>query len=150
MVSGEKLGPVPVRVFRPRRAFLKGIREIDRKRFAAVAALLFAAGAAAGLLLTLARPRTFAGRVSDALFGAGSAFLIWGLICTANNARVFTGAHWGLKQLRRLFRNEKMNGAKEQDDYLAFRTSRRRHPEAPLLLVCAGALIALSVAAALI
>lgn len=85
--------------------------------------------------------------VSDGLFAEASVFFIAGMVGLLGNLRMFTSVSWGIKTFKKIFRDEKdLPGG---DDYVAYRQSRKRHEDAPVLLLIAAGLAALSLAVGL-
>lgn len=86
--------------------------------------------------------------VSDVCFALGMAFLIWGMIGLLGNVHMFTSFTYGMKSMKRLFRGERMKALEAKEDYLTYRSSRRRHDDVPFLLGVGAVCLLLSVAAA--
>lgn len=120
------------------------------RNFAITAAVLLALGAA---LSRVPRPGMSTGGAalaSDVLFGQATAFLVWGLIRLLVNMKMFTSFAWGVKSLRKLFRNKAENSAEMKDGYLEYRNSRPHHGDVPALMIAAAALMAASVLVAVL
>lgn len=82
--------------------------------------------------------------LSDLLFCVGSGMLLVGLVRLLSNLRAFASFSWGMRFLKRLFRNEARSSRAEADDYAAYRNSLGRHGDAPVLLILALLFFALS------
>ncbi len=114
------------------------------RRFWKTALVLLVIGAIPGVYLGIRRsspPLTFA---ADLVFAQASVFLIWGLIRLLGNMRAFTSFTWGLKSLRRLIANRSMKSSHAKDEYLKYRNERPVHDDVPMLMICGGILMVLS------
>ena len=95
-------------------------------------------------LYALTRLRFGVWSTSDLLFSLSNGFLIVGLIRLLSNLKMFASFLWGVRMLKRIFRNEARSGREETKDYAAYRERMGGHADVPILLGVAVALFALS------
>ena len=73
---------------------------------------------------------------ADLTFALGSGFLIVGLVRLLANLKMFASFLWGVRMVKRIFRNEARHGGEEARDYAAFRERMGGHEDAlPLTLI---------------
>ncbi|MBE5807295.1 MAG: DUF3899 domain-containing protein [Clostridiales bacterium] len=103
------------------------------------------ASAALGLaLFALTCARMGGARATDLLFCLSNGFLIVGLLRLLSNLKAFASFLWGVRMLKRIFRNDFGTGRQETEDYARYREGMGGHRDVPVLLGAAAILFALS------
>lgn len=121
------------------------------RKLAITLTVLLVLGAAAAIWFRRGHPGVgWTVIAADILFAQASAILLWGVVLTLGNVRMFTSMTYGFKQLHRVLQNRVMKSSVMKEDYLTYRESRPVHGEARPLLIIGGAWLALALIAALL
>ena len=109
--------------------------------------IIFLLGLAAGIYRGIASQSPLFLFLSDLFFTEFLFFFVVGTVHLLGNVHAFSSASYGFRFVHRLFRNQPVPGAGEaKDDFLAYRQSRPKHPQAGYELAAAGIFLLLSVA----
>lgn len=84
--------------------------------------------------------------IVDMLFLVGMVFFSYGLLHMVGNAGMFAIMSYGLKCLRELVFGKGGDSGTVREGYAAYRESRKRHTDIPLLMIFAGGFFAASIA----
>ena len=108
-------------------------------------ALLCVLGIVLSCFIGRGREQIFFVRVINAVFSAGMILLFVGIAHQLTNMHMFTSLTYGVKRLKMIFRNTHESADSLKDDYIEYRNSRKHHDDVSMYLLCAAALIAISV-----
>ena len=101
-------------------------------------------GIAVSYVIGRGREQTAFVWIINAIFSAGMALLFVGIAHQLTNMHMFTSLSYGVKLLKRIFRNEHKSADDLKDDYIEYRDSRKHHDDVSLYMLCAAILIAIS------